>query len=135
MGKHQWDKEKYSVNVKVLDEQHLNLFTIINELDDGIQKKSSVKIQELLNKLHEYTLLHFSTEEQLLQKSNYPDLDKHKEEHASFIEKIARFSEEFNINNEDVSKQLSDYLFYWLFFHIQCDDQDYSEFLINKGEN
>jgi len=133
MGKHKWDKEKYSVKIDVLDKQHQFLFDIINELDDVIQKQSpEQKVQELLKKLQEYTLFHFTTEEDLLSKADYPELTKHKEEHTQFINKINRFTEEYNSNTKEVTQQLSDYLFYWLFFHIQCDDQDYSKYLTNK---
>jgi len=134
MEKHSWDKEKYSVKIDLIDEQHQYLFEIINELDDVIEKRSSsLKIRKLLKKLEEYTLFHFTTEEHLLSTHNYPGLYEHKEKHASFIEKIARFNEDFRYKNKDISVQLSDYLFNWLFSHIAHDDKDYSQFLTAKG--
>jgi hemerythrin len=130
---HKWNKEKYSVNIDEIDEQHRFLFDIINELEDIIESKSDVQaVGDLLKKLQKYAIFHFLAEEKILREYNYPKLKKHTAEHASFIDKMDRFNADFSRNKLEVSKELSDYLFYWLFFHIQCDDKDYSQFLISK---
>lgn len=49
----------------------------------------------IINNLIKYTVTHFKAEEDLFAKYGYPDTQKHKNEHAAFVQKIAAFKDWF----------------------------------------
>ena len=76
-------KNEYSVNVKVLDEQHRQLFEIINLLNKIIyNEQDASQLAEVFARLREYVTVHFATEEQLMLQHGYPDYEEQKAEHA-----------------------------------------------------
>lgn len=129
----QWD-DKYSVHIQVIDDDHKKLIHLINQLQSSIhyyQSKSFDK--EALNELIEYTKFHFSREEELMKKNNYPDYDEHVNQHKVMIEKINQMVTKYSQNGEDTIKETVDFLRDWLINHIQKTDQKYVPFFKEKG--
>ena len=123
-----WDPA-YSVGIEVIDHQHKQLIEYINELSIAGAYRSfenRQKVQNVLEKLVDYTISHFSFEEQLMEEAGYDMLAPHIKVHEAFIERIAFFKKRFE-NGEDITKQLILDLQMWLVNHIQKDDADYKE--------
>ncbi|MEI6315089.1 MAG: bacteriohemerythrin, partial [Syntrophus sp. (in: bacteria)] len=73
-----WDPE-FSVNIKVIDEQHKKLVDTINMLYDAMSEgKGSTVLADIFNNLAEYTTVHFATEEDFMIRFSYPDYAEHK---------------------------------------------------------
>lgn len=124
----------YSVGIEVIDHQHKKLIEYMNELSIAGMYKSfenRKKVQDVLEKLVDYTVSHFSFEEQLMEDAGYPILEPHKKVHESFVKRVAFFKERFE-NGEDITKQLIMDLQLWLINHIQQDDADYKD-LVQKA--
>lgn len=123
----QWDND-FITNIKVIDEQHIQLINIIN---NGIKMTldkmdvSSNQFEELKKSLDEYIKLHFFTEENIMAdaKIYYEHIADHKKEHKEFIDTIKLY---FG-NDEDVSKskinEALEYLIRWLAYHILNTDK------------
>lgn len=45
-------------------------------------------MEEIFNRLVDYTVYHFSTEEQLIKEHNFPGAEKHKNENEELVNKI-----------------------------------------------
>jgi hemerythrin len=74
-------KDSYSVGVKALDEQHMNLFSLINQMRSAITNQDLPdEIANLLTELENYVHQHFLTEESLLEKYDYYGLGQQKKE-------------------------------------------------------
>jgi hemerythrin len=133
MAHWQWD-EVYSVDIAVIDKQHQQIVTYINELNRlstyGTDKQS---LQEIFFKLLDYTQSHFSFEERLMEEAGYASLEAHKEVHKAFTQRIDFFKERFE-NGENISKQLMTELQMWLINHIKDNDGDYKEAVQNMLE-
>lgn len=118
--------DKFSVGIKEIDNQHRGLVIIINELftymSDG---KAKDKLNEVFDHLTDYTRKHFSTEELMLYKYAYPDIDQHKSEHKKFIEKLENLKSDFSNNKITVSLEVLNFLKDWLINHIQKSDKKY----------
>ena len=57
-----------------VDEQHQQLFTMVNSLHDGVVAGENFQIiKEILDCLASHTVAHFQTEEELMRAVNYPD--------------------------------------------------------------
>jgi len=128
-----WDM-KYSVGVKMFDDQHKKLFDIINNLFDAMKEgKSKEILGSILDRLLDYTLTHFKDEENVMAKHNYPALDQQKQQHKIFTDKIASLSADHKAGKMVLSIEISNFLKDWLINHIQGIDRQYSEFFNNIG--
>lgn len=124
---------QYSVGIKKIDQEHKKLIDILNRLNTSVQEKKADKsICSIIDELIDYTEYHFETEESLLEKHNYPDLDAHKAEHRKFTRNILEFKQQFSQMKEYAGQQVLDYLKNWLINHILASDKAYEAFLAEK---
>lgn len=125
---------KLSVGINEIDNQHMKLVGYINELHDAMKVgKAKDKMGEILQNLVNYTVHHFSLEENLMTKASYPGFLAHKKEHTDFIKKVSDFQKSFNDGSAFVSIDVLNFLREWITHHILETDQKYSPFLKDKG--
>lgn len=127
-----WTNE-YSVGVEEIDNQHKGLIILINELFTLMSEgKAKSKLNEIFDHLTNYTKIHFKTEEIMLYKFAYKDLDSHKQEHKNFIEKLKDFKKEFETGKVTISIEILNFLKNWLINHICISDKNYSSYIKNN---
>lgn len=123
-------KEIYSVGVPEIDDQHRKLFQILNDLYiSQEQGKDSDTLHNLLNELCDYAIYHFKSEEDLLKEKNYPDIDRHIEEHNYFRLQIAELQKMSRQRVLLLNTKLIIFLKDWVFTHVLGSDKEYSRFL------
>jgi hemerythrin len=120
-----WDN-KYLVNVPELDEAHLNLFNLINELYSLNQSKAlnQRKLMRSFHDLLEYTYSHFAEEEQYMEKTNYIGVDEHRKLHENIRNQFEDYFTNFKSGTIDMAKFL-EFVKTWLEGHIISEDQKY----------
>lgn len=126
MGAIEWD-ERYSVGVEELDEQHKQLFRILDALFESEQ--AAVDSREILNvlaELREYAALHFATEERYMAEWGYPDLANHKWAHAQYRKKVDELCSGGATDPDTVLSNMIEFLYTWLSVHILSCDKDYA---------
>ena len=75
-----------SVGVRAMDDQHGILMDTMNELRQALVRGSGrEQLSELLDRLIEFTRMHFWSEEQLMEQSAFPGLAEHRAEHHSML--------------------------------------------------
>jgi hemerythrin len=130
-----WD-QSMSVGIRSIDTQHKSLIESINGFYDAINSSSAKElIVNLLKEMKEYSIFHFFTEESLLKKHGYPDLEQHKSEHHGFIKKIEDMDKRLKEGKLVLSLELTSFIKTWITNHIMVIDKKYSAFLISKGVN
>ena len=133
MPQFNWDVN-YSVKVKRFDDDHRQLFAIINRLYDGmINRRGQAVLQQVLDDLLAYTEKHFSGEEQVMRTAGYPQLLAQIEQHRRFTGKIKDVSARYKEGSVGLTVDMLDFLTDWLKKHIIGMDKQYSEFLNAKG--
>lgn len=71
-----------SVGVKMIDEEHMRLIEIVNELSDALEEgKALVVLEGLLEAVVSFASYHFQHEESLFLRTAYPDAIHHIREH------------------------------------------------------
>ncbi len=129
----QWN-ETYSVQVASIDEQHQTIFTSINELHEALRAAHGKDVVgKILSRLVDYTVLHFSAEEGLMEKSGYPDLAAHRVAHKALVDQVVKLQKEYEAGDMGVAIELMQFLQKWLKEHIQGTDKRYGPFLNGKG--
>ncbi len=90
-------KDNFSVNIKIIDEQHQELFRIGNALYSIISIKDGVdrydEIMKILYEMRDYAIYHFDYEEKLMKENGYLDFENHKRQHNGFINKVKSIDE------------------------------------------
>ncbi|KXS44898.1 MAG: hemerythrin-like metal-binding protein [Methanolobus sp. T82-4] len=128
--------DKYSMNIKEIDEQHKNLVRMINELHDAMLNAKSKEVAlGIIDEMAEYTQYHFSTEEKYMVQYKYPEYAAHKKEHDKFIQQVGDFKKDYESGKAGLSFDLLNFLKNWLVNHIQESDKKYSPFFNEKGLN
>lgn len=127
-------RDEFSVKVAEIDKQHKKLFDYINEIHEAMKaKKTNEELGKIIEKLTNYTVDHFKTEERYFERFNYPNTAVHKVEHQVFVEKVNKFREDFSKGKMLLSLEIVNFLKDWLINHIQGTDQQYSSFLNEHG--
>lgn len=127
-------KEDYSVNIKEIDDQHRKLVAMINELHDAMSERRAKEVLgEILKKLADYTVFHFSSEERLMRTNEYPEYEEHRGKHEKMTNKVLALQEELKQGKITLSMEVMDFLKNWLDKHILGTDKKYSAFLNSKG--
>jgi hemerythrin len=129
----QWNPS-YSVKVGEIDSQHQKLIVMINELNDAMLKgKGKDILSPIIDGLIAYTQVHFSKEELLFDKYQYPDAAAHKAEHVAFVKKVSDFRDGFRKGQMNLTINIMDFLSDWLVKHICGTDKKYSDFFNKNG--
>ncbi|MFZ0800064.1 MAG: bacteriohemerythrin [Terriglobales bacterium] len=124
----------YSVKVEAMDAQHQQLFAIIRELYAAMRSGHGKEVVgDVLRRLIDYTVKHFTAEEALMEKHGYPGLAQHRAEHKALTDKVLAFKKGFEAGTVSVSLELMTFLQKWLTDHIQTVDQKYGDFLNAHG--
>jgi len=127
-------KDQYSVKVKDMDDQHIVLINLINDLHEAMKEGKGKQIQgKILDELIKYTKVHFSAEEELMQQNNYPGINEQKKQHEIFVSKMKGFLADHQGNKVMLSLEIMTFLRDWLLNHILKIDQKYSDFFNQKG--
>jgi hemerythrin len=120
-----------NTGIEVIDKQHRRIVDYINELNTANDTGNLSAVSQVLNELVDYTLSHFSFEEELLEKSNYPFYKAHKRVHEVFTKRIADFQRRATLG-ENVAPEILSMLKIWLVNHIKGDDADYVEAVLQS---
>jgi len=131
-----WDSS-LSVGIDIIDNQHQRIITYLNELSIAQTDKNQKRVTQVLVGLVDYTMTHFSFEEDLMSQAGYPISIAHKQVHESFIERIKNYQSQHE-SGTDVTRKLMSELRLWLTNHIKYEDKKYVPYVnkfINKEQS
>ncbi|QDF96244.1 hemerythrin [Azoarcus sp. DD4] len=129
----EWDDD-YNVGVSDIDEQHLELVALINQLHRAIRDhKASKQVRNTLDELIEYTRTHFAIEERLMRESNYPEYETHRGYHEALIDQIHVLREKLDSGEASITFELLHFLRMWLIRHILDVDKHFGAYFIANG--
>jgi hemerythrin len=126
-------KDDYSVGVGMMDNQHKQLFALINQLYEAMQKSATDDVMKtILPGLLNYTKIHFAAEEKLIAQADYPELEAHQAYHRQFTAKVAETIEKCNRTGIVPTVSLVTFLKDWLSNHILVKDKHYGVYINSK---
>jgi len=126
-------KEEYSVNVKIIDEQHKHFVGILNKLYEAVQGGKEEKLPEIIDELVSYAKVHFATEEKYFDEFDFEGSAEHKEEHKKLTARVGEFLARKNEDPLKVSYELLDFLEDWLVHHLAELDKKYTSCFNEHG--
>jgi hemerythrin len=136
METYQWDGS-LETGHKMIDDQHRQLFTAINELLETCRVgKGKDELSKNLDFLTNYTIKHFFDEEQIQQKYNYTDYTNHKKYHDNFKITVRDLTVRMIMKgpSDELIKELHDKVGEWLINHIKVQDFRLARYIKEKDE-
>jgi hemerythrin-like metal-binding protein len=131
-----WTPEM-SVGSEVLDGHHriiVDCLNLLHPLLDG-DAGGEAEIQQVLSKLEEFILVHFSEEEQAIRKAGYPDWRAHKEQHDKMYDVVYALKSDVEHGKRPDARHLFEMINGWLVNHILGEDKKYVPYLANPTPN
>ena len=133
----QW-QNSYSVGIKRVDEQHMELIKLTNRLFASCLLGKEHSRYTFLETIHEavnYVGYHFGTEEKMMERINYPEIQNHKQEHASFVREVFVKVEEFNSGKILTPLSFVYFLRDWVLQHIAVCDKKMGEYIMTLSKS
>ena len=115
--------DSFKTGIPLIDDEHKTLFDIIGEVHATLNAEhvhdKFDSIISILNKLKEYTQIHFSDEESYMQSISYEGLEKQVILHQKFIDKLNELDlDDVDNNQEKYLYSFLEFLQNWLVNHI-----------------
>ncbi|MCL2007148.1 MAG: bacteriohemerythrin [Treponema sp.] len=124
--------DDFLVGNSTIDTQHKELVRLTNEFYAGVQMGgvlAKVYFLQTIKGAVQYVKTHFSDEEALMLKAEYPEFMEHKKQHEDFVVEVTNQVRNFeNDDNPDPAKFVK-YLMDWILHHIAASDKKYSPYL------
>lgn len=115
-----------TVGVRAMDDQHGILMDTMNELRLAMVRGSGrEQVSELLDRLIEFTRMHFWSEEQLMEQTGYPGLAEHRAEHHTMLAQILQSTHRVQYGEGVKMRPLLRFLREWFTEHIEGLDREY----------
>jgi hemerythrin len=109
-----------------MDDQHGILMDTMNELRLAMVRGSGrEQVSELLDRLIEFTRMHFWSEEQLMEQTGYPGLAEHRAEHHTMLAQILQSTHRVQYGEGVKMRPLLRFLREWFTEHIEGLDREY----------
>ncbi len=113
-----------NTGINIVDEQHRGIISTINSLHYFIQNgHGNEVIRPTILSLDQYIKIHFDTEEELMNKADYPEIQEHISLHRAWTSKAqAVFKESYEYKDPCL---LLRFLKNWWLNHIKEEDSKY----------
>jgi len=139
----EWNDD-YRITFAELDEQHRQLFDLINKMYEAMMAGRSERtmttvvhematMADVLEELMDYTSYHFLTEENYMVEYAYPEYDVQRTAHGQFIERVEAFQRDFDNGRAVHSMEIVEFIRDWWLSHILVLDKTLGVFLTEKG--
>lgn len=124
--------DNYLTGIEEIDLEHRELFEIVMKMKESIEsdKMDKKTLIKMLKFLINYTMFHFSSEEEYMERIKFKEITLHKNVHRHFTNIITEILNDIKDNKIFDPLTLYTYLVEWLKNHIAKEDQ---KFLLAGG--
>lgn len=126
--------ERYSIGNKTIDDQHKNLYKLLNEVIASISDNNDVnnRFAIFLSQMTDYALSHFKEEEEYMRSIGYPNLGIHKNIHKGYLKHAALLNNQFLSLDPPDMTEVANFLINWWWEHITTKDMKFANFAREK---
>ena len=127
----QWS-DAYKLGIPSVDTDHKQLVDLLNRFFARAQEGGdTAELGEILNELVKQTKAHFTREEVLLDRGDYPHLALHIAEHHRLLQQMGHFLTPYQAGtaSRELTVEMAEFLQHWLLDHIVREDMPYRPYL------
>lgn len=115
--------EKYSTGNPLVDAYHHIFFQMVEEFGRALETEGAPCMQDRVAFLVDYTFMHFDSEERLMEKSGYADLEAHRVSHQKFRDQVNAIHRQYAENPDAVrAEEVLSLVQDWFAHHILGED-------------
>jgi hemerythrin-like metal-binding protein len=119
-------KEAFNTGIAEIDQQHQEIFAVLNRLYEASQTPvNRATAKQALLEMIDYANNHFSREERLMKKINYPELNQQMTQHNFYKEQMIQLDLELVEDNPSGYKHVVEFLKDWFLSHILQEDMKF----------
>lgn len=123
-----------AVGVHALDDQHGILMDTMNELQQAVTRGSGREmVSEIMDRLIEFSRMHFWSEEQLMEQTGFPELAAHRAEHHRILAEMLQTAHRVQYGDGVKIQPLLSLLRDTYIGHIEGADQEYGPWMNERG--
>ncbi len=116
----EWQENSLSVGIPQMDETHREFIDLINRLGQASDEQFSKLFEQLLEHTHQ----HFKNEDIAMEKSGFPPISIHRNEHFRIIDKLKQLNENIKAGDIDIARTfVCRYLPEWFPLHAATMDR------------
>lgn len=124
----------FSVGIKMIDEQHQILVTMINDLYAAMRTGEEQEVLvKMISRLTVDAAIHFAREEHYFNIFAYPQTKAHIQARDDFEDQVYQFEQDFKAGKQQLSMDIMNFLSTWLVDHIKTSDKQFGPFLNARG--
>ena len=129
-------KPEYELGIEDIDFQHHYFLNLINRLSEELRVTTAPERQAaLIAELNAYARFHFISEENLMARSGYTELELHRQHHLDLISQLNSREALLKLENTDTrSDQVIDFLVNWFLEHTTGKDKLFADFYHGKRD-
>ena len=121
--------EQYNVHVEDMDVQHQRLAGFVSDLQTALAAHAQPRtVGSILNQLVQFVYIHFSDEEQFMERHGYPDLENHAEMHRQFYGKLLEVQKRLTEGDGELGESDTEAIVSWLKEHFTQVDRQYGDY-------
>lgn len=133
MPRYQWSST-FEVCVPEIDGDHRVMLELINKIVDTAHTGDKQRCIVYINRLIEFSLMHFSREEQLLDSWGYGETDAHRQYHVKMHQNaVNHFGKLDAVQGNDALASFCNELLSFLVDDVVGGDLNLKSFLIHQG--
>lgn len=131
-----WGPDLY-VGWEEIDAQHKEILVRLADLRDRVQHGDEFGAQAAMGALADTVVLHFATEQDLMDRTSYPERAAHQRAHELFLQDLHALAAELDeVGLTDVVNAWARvHMTEWLTFHIQTNDVPLGRHLVRLRQS
>lgn len=121
---------KLETGIPEIDEQHKKLIELANNVVAAVREKlGTLGVDEIVQELRRYTVVHFRDEEELMAKLRYPEHGAHHAEHERLKHQVKIWQRKLYQHEALTVDAVRDFMRVWLIDHILQSDMAFKDWL------
>jgi len=128
-------RDTMNLNYPPLDDEHKAFLIVVNQAYMASQVDDFPMIEKVFEKCYDYARNHFSHEEDIMERVQFPDIENHMRSHQVFIHNVSEMRQQFEVcpslnDKRQIALKLANFLNVWLLGHILSKDKVLKPFLV-----
>ena len=133
MAEDGWDRN-LTLGVPEMDVEHGLQIGLINALEDAVAAGRERELADgILERLHDFTRVHFLAEELMMRLDGYPACEAHIEEHDDLVRQLESLRAVYAAGDRAVTLEAVHTLRAWLAGHVRTHDRAFARFTAARG--
>ena len=129
----EWSTD-YAVGIGQVDEEHQQLFVLAEHLHRAmLEGNGKATLVNLLARLVDYTCYHFTHEEQLMERIQYPGYRQHQQEHTVLRSRVRELQDRAASGEMTMTMDVAQFLMEWIKHHIIASDRRIGNYMTTRG--